>query len=51
MVPLPDYPDVVMPYEKWRAMEERGIKKLPEFVDDDVVELDVHDLHRVGLLL
>jgi internalin A len=44
MVPLPDYPDVVMPYEKWRAMEERGIKKLAEFVDDDVVELDVHDL-------
>jgi internalin A len=44
MVPLPDYPDVVLLYRRLRAMEDRGIKKLQELVGDDVVELDVHDL-------
>jgi internalin A len=44
MVPLPDYPNVVVNYQKLLALEEQGIWKFPEFVGDRVVECDVEDL-------
>jgi internalin A len=44
MVPLPDYPDVVVPYQKLQVMEENGIRTFPEVVSDRVIEVDVHTL-------
>lgn len=44
MVPIPDYPTAVLPYEKLLAMERQGIGRFPEFVGDKVVELEVADL-------
>jgi internalin A len=44
MVPLPAYPDVVVPYQKLQVMEERGIRTFPEVVGDRVIDVDVHAL-------
>jgi internalin A len=44
MVPLPDYPNVVVPYEKLLAMERQKIGKFPEFAAGQVIELDVQEL-------
>jgi internalin A len=44
MVPLPDYPDVVVPYQKLQVMEDKGIRTFPEVVGDRVIEVDVHAL-------
>jgi internalin A len=44
MVPLPNYPNVIVPYEKLLAMEREGISKFPELADDKVIELYVYDL-------
>jgi internalin A len=44
MVPLPDYPDVVVPYQKLQGMEESGIRTFPEVVGNRVIEVDVHAL-------
>ena len=44
MVPLPDYPDAVIPYQKLQVMEESGIRTFPEVVRDRVVTVDVHAL-------
>jgi internalin A len=44
MVPLPEYPDVVVPYQKLRVMEERRIQTFPEVVGHEVIEVDVHAL-------
>jgi internalin A len=44
MVPLPDYPDVVVPYQKLQVLEESGIRTFPEVVGDRVIEVDVHAL-------
>jgi internalin A len=44
MVPLPDYPEVVVPYQKLQVMEESGIRTFPEVVGDRVIEVDVHTL-------
>lgn len=44
MVPLPDYPDVVIAYQKLQVMEDRGIRTFPEVVGDRVIEVDVHAL-------
>ena len=47
MVPLPDYPDVVVPYQKLQVMEESGIRTFPEVVGDRVIEVDVHTCSTV----
>ena len=44
MVPVPDYPDAVVAYEKLLAMESEGIGKFPEFAGGKVIEIDVEDL-------
>ncbi|HEY0603880.1 MAG TPA: COR domain-containing protein, partial [Herpetosiphonaceae bacterium] len=44
MVPLPEHPDVVVPYRKLLVMEEKGVKGFTEVVGDDVIELDVQEL-------
>ena len=44
MVPLPEYPDVVVPYDKLLAMEREGIEEFPEFTGDSIVKIKVNDL-------
>jgi internalin A len=44
MVPLPEYLDVVVPYQKLRVMEDSGVQTFPEVVGDRVIEVDVHAL-------
>jgi internalin A len=44
MVPLPNVPHVLVPYQKLRVMEAHGIAKFTEVVGDDVIELEVHEL-------
>ncbi len=44
MVPLPDHPDLVVPYKKLLAMERHGIRKFPEFARGQIVEIDAHAL-------
>lgn len=44
MIPIPDYPNVVVPYQKLLAMEREGIAVFPEYVDGRVIELDVQQL-------
>ena len=44
MIPVPDYPNVVLLYKKLLVMEQRGVERLTEVVDDDVVELSVQEL-------
>ena len=44
MVPLPEHPDVVVPYRKLLVMEEKGVNRFTEVVGDDVIDLDVREL-------
>ena len=44
MVPAPEFPEVLVPYEKLLAMERDGFKKTPELVKGRMVELDVREL-------
>jgi internalin A len=44
MVPLPEYPGVVVPYQNLLVMEKSGIRTFPVVVDDRVIEVDVHTL-------
>jgi internalin A len=44
MVPLPDFPIVVIPYNDLIVMEERGIKHFTKVVGSEVIELDVEEL-------
>ena len=44
MVPLPEYPHVVLPYKKLMVMEEKNVEAFQEVVDDDVVEIKVQAL-------
>jgi len=44
MVPVPDYPDVVVSYEKLLAMEREQIRRFPEYADGKVIEVNVQDL-------
>jgi internalin A len=44
MVPLPNYPNVVVSYQKLITMENRGISKFTEVVGDELIELDVQEL-------
>jgi internalin A len=44
MVPLPDYPDAVISYQKLQVMEDSGIRTFPEVVGNRVIEINVHTL-------
>src|SRR5262249_6530577 len=44
MVPLPDHPDVVVPYRDLQVMEDRGLRTFPRVVGDEVIEVNVHTL-------
>jgi internalin A len=44
MVPLPNYPKAVVPYEKLLAMERERIAKFHEYANGRIVELDVQEL-------
>jgi internalin A len=44
MVALPEYPDVLIPYEKLLAMESSGIDVLPELANGKVIEVSVNAL-------
>lgn len=44
MVPLPNFPDVVIPYRKLLALERTRINRFLEYANDSVIELGVNDL-------
>jgi internalin A len=44
MVPLPEFPEVVIPYKKLQVMEENNVKVFPEVVGNNVIDLDVLNL-------
>ncbi|HZI18624.1 MAG TPA: COR domain-containing protein [Pyrinomonadaceae bacterium] len=44
MVPLPEAPAAVVPYQKLEAMEREGVRTFPEYADGRVLELDVRAL-------
>jgi internalin A len=44
MIPVPDYPDVVVPYDELLVMERSGMRKFPKVADGKVIELDVQEL-------
>lgn len=44
MVPLPEYPDVVIPYRELLVMEEHGLRTFPKVVGDEVIEVYVNAL-------
>lgn len=41
---MPDYPDLIIPYDELRVMEEHGEKSFPKVVGNTVVHLVVKDL-------
>jgi internalin A len=44
MVPVPDHPDLIIPYDELRVMEENGVQSFPKVVGNTVVHLVVKDL-------
>jgi len=44
MVPLPRYPNVVVPYSKLLVLEKNNRRTLEEVIGDDVLEFDVQEL-------
>lgn len=44
MVPLPNHPEVTIPYQKLLVREQKGTRRFTEIVGDDEVELDVQEL-------
>ena len=44
MVPLPEYPDATVPYQKLLVMEQNGIRRFPEAIGERLVEVDVDEL-------
>ena len=44
MVPVPDYPDVVVPYEELLVMERSRMRTFPKVANGKVIELDVQEL-------
>jgi internalin A len=44
MVPIPDHPDVLIPYKKLRVMENKGTKLFEDVVGEDVIEFNVTKL-------
>ena len=41
---MPDFPEVVVPYQELLVMEQNGMKQLPKVVGGQVIELDIHAL-------
>ncbi|MGI9179538.1 MAG: COR domain-containing protein [Longimicrobiaceae bacterium] len=44
MIPLPDHPEVVVPYQKLQVMEQQNVREFPEVVGNQVVTVDVNEL-------
>ncbi len=44
LVPVPNYPEVVIPYQKLCVLEEKGVTELHEVYDNEVITLNVLDL-------
>jgi internalin A len=44
MVPIPDHPDVLIPYKKLQVMENKGTKLFEDVVGEDVIEFNVTKL-------
>jgi internalin A len=44
LVPVPDHPDIVLPYADLLVMEQDGLTELPQVIDRKVVKLNVRDL-------
>jgi internalin A len=44
IVPVPNHPNVLIPYKKLRIMEKKNISTLQEVTDEDVLTLNVADL-------
>jgi internalin A len=44
MVPVPEQPDVLVPYEELLALEQQGFQTLPKVLDGKVTQLDVSKL-------
>jgi internalin A len=44
VVPVQGHPDVCIPYEELRVMEQGGVTKFPKVIDNSVVELDVRQM-------
>jgi len=44
MVPLPDHPEVAIPYQKLLVREQKGTRSFTEIVGDDEIELQVQEL-------
>jgi hypothetical protein len=44
MVPLPNHPDVVIPYQKLLAMERHRFWKFHEYVEDRLIEVNIREL-------
>ena len=44
MVPVPQYPKFVVPYDELLVMEQSRMKKFPKVVEGKVIELDVQEL-------
>jgi GTPase SAR1 family protein len=44
MVPLPQFPDVVVPYEELRVLERQGIRTLPKVIGSEAIQFNVRAL-------
>ncbi|MET0647375.1 MAG: COR domain-containing protein [Pyrinomonadaceae bacterium] len=44
MIPLPDYPEVLVPFQELLVMEQRGLKSFKKVVGDQVIDLGVDEL-------
>jgi internalin A len=44
MVPLPSYPNLVIPYKKLDVMEQHDVRQFIEVIGDRLIELSVYDL-------
>jgi internalin A len=44
LVPVPDHPDIVLPYADLLVMEDTGLTELPQVINGKVVKLNVRDL-------
>lgn len=44
MIPLPDYPKVVVPYRELLVMEQKGRREFPKVVGDQIIEPNVNEL-------
>ena len=44
MIPLPDHPQVVVPYRELLVMEQNGMRTYPKVVGSQVIDLDVQGL-------